>query len=88
MIKTMPSSVQASGTSPKTATLKIVADTILSRYNDLAPSLKRIMDAGLDEPGRLHAITLFQASLGVTDDPMRNPVNAIAAGRSKEHDSG
>jgi hypothetical protein len=67
---------------------EIVADTILSRYNDLAPSLKRIMDAGLGEPGRLHAITLFQASLGVTGDPMRNPVNAIAAGRSKEHDSG
>ena len=61
-----------------------MADTVLSRYNDLAPSLKRIMDAGLGETGRLHAITLFQASLGVTGDP----VNAIAAGRSKEHESG
>ena len=67
---------------------EIVADTVLSRYNDLAPSLRRIMDAGLGETGRLHAITLFQASLGVTGDPMRNPVNAIEAGRSKEHESG
>jgi len=67
---------------------EIVADTLLSRYNDLAPSLNRIMDAGLGETGRLHAITLFQESLGVTGDPMRNPLNAIAAGRLKERDSG
>jgi hypothetical protein len=67
---------------------EIVADTLLSRYNDLAPSLNRIMDAGLGETGRLHAITLFQESLGVTGDPMRNPLNAIVAGRLKERDSG
>jgi hypothetical protein len=67
---------------------QIVADTILSRYNDLAPSLNRIMDAGLGETGRLHAITLFQESLGVTGDPMRNPLNAIEAGRLKDRDSG
>jgi hypothetical protein len=41
----------------------------------------RIMQAGLEEPGQLHAITAFQGSLGVPGDPMRNPVNAIAAGR-------
>ena len=67
---------------------EIVADTILTRYNDLAPSLNRIMDAGLGETGQLHAITLFQASLGVTGDPMRNPLNAIAAGQLKERDAG
>jgi hypothetical protein len=67
---------------------QIVADTILSRYNDLAPSLNRIMDAGLGETGQLHAITLFQESLGVTGDPMRNPLNAIEAGRLKDRDSG
>jgi hypothetical protein len=67
---------------------EIVADTLLRRYNDLAPSLNRIMDAGLGETGRLHAITLFQDSLGVPGDPMRDPVNAIAAGRLKESGSG
>jgi hypothetical protein len=60
---------------------EVVADALLTRYNDLAPSLNKIMDAGLSEAGRLHAITLFQQSLGVTGDPMRNPQNAIAAGR-------
>lgn len=66
---------------------EVVADAILSRYNDLAPSLNRIMDADLSEAGKLHAITLFQESLGVAGDPMRNPLNAIEAGRLKERDS-
>jgi len=35
----------------------------------------------LSESAQLHAITAFQQSLGVADDPMRNPLNAIAAGR-------
>ena len=60
---------------------EIVADALLARYNDLAPSLNRIMSSGLGEAGRLHAITAFQDSLGVTGDPMRDPANAIAAGR-------
>ena len=63
---------------------EILRDTILTRYNDLAPSLNRIMDAGLSEAGRLHAITLFQESLGVTGDPMRNPLNTIEAGRLED----
>jgi hypothetical protein len=66
---------------------EIMRDAILSRYNDLAPSLNRIMDAGLSEPGRLHAITLFQESLGAPGDPMRNPTNAIEAGRLKDRAS-
>jgi len=60
---------------------EVVADTIVARYSDLAPSVRRIMQAGLDETGQLHAITVFQDSLGAPDDPMRNPLNAIAAGR-------
>jgi hypothetical protein len=40
------------------------------------------MHAGLGETGRLYAITAFQGSLGVPDDPMRDPMNAIAAGRA------
>lgn len=64
---------------------EIVADALLARYNDLAPSLNRIMGSGLGEPGRLHAITAFQDSLGVVGDPMRDPANAIAAGRLHDH---
>jgi hypothetical protein len=63
---------------------EVVAATLLARYNDLAPSLNRIMEADLTEAGKLHAITLFRDSLGVTGDPMRNPVNAIAAGQLKD----
>jgi len=64
---------------------EIVADALLARYNDLAPSLNRIMGSGLGEAGRLHAITAFQDSLGVVGDPMRDPANAIAAGRLHDH---
>ena len=64
---------------------EIVAAALLARYNDLAPSLNRIMSAGLGEAGRLHAITAFQGSLGVAGDPMRDPANAIAAGRLHDH---
>ena len=60
---------------------QIVADTIVARYSDLAPSVSRIMEAGLSEAGQLHAITAFQDSLGVDGDPMRYPKNAIEAGR-------
>jgi hypothetical protein len=76
-----PTSRKAAVVLPENRTeSQIVADTILARYSDLAPSVRRIMDAELGEAGRLHAITLFQNSLGVLDDPMRNPANAIAAG--------
>lgn len=60
---------------------QLVADAIVARYSDLVPSVDRIMHAGLGETGQLHAITVFNASLGVPGDPMRNPLNAIAAGR-------
>ena len=67
---------------------EIVADAIVARYPDLTPSVSRIMRAGLDETGQLHAITAFQDSLGVPDDPMRNPLNAIAAGRTMNSEPG
>lgn len=60
---------------------EIVADTIVARFSDLKPSVARIMEAGLSEAGQLHAITVFQESLGVDGDPMRYPKNAIEAGR-------
>ena len=64
---------------------EIMADALLARYNDLAPSLNRIMGSGLGEAGRLHAITAFQDSLGVVGDPMRDPATRIAAGRLHDH---
>ena len=86
----MPSAVKRPSTRKKAAATKpenrspseIVADEILTRYSDLAPSVNRIMQSGLDEAGQLHAITLFQRSLSVPGDPMRSPLNAIEAGRT------
>ncbi len=48
---------------------------------DLAPSVSRIQNAGLNEPGTFHAITLFQNSLTSPGDPNRDPSVAIEAGR-------
>jgi hypothetical protein len=62
---------------------ELVATAILSGHSDLMPSVMRIMGAGLGEEGQLHAITLFQQSLGVAGDPMRKPANAIEAGRAQ-----
>ena len=61
---------------------QLIADSILDAYADLAPSVNQIMEADVSDSGRLHAISLFRDSLGVDGDPMRNPVNAIEAGRS------
>ncbi len=59
-----------------------IAHAILTEYNDLEPSVARIMSAeDLDEDGRLHAIQLFQRSLSTPGDPNRMPANAIEAGR-------
>jgi hypothetical protein len=60
---------------------QLIADGILDSFADLAPSVNQIMEADVTEFGRLHAITLFRDSLGVDGDPMRNPANAIQAGR-------
>ena len=48
---------------------------------DLSPSVNRILGAGLNEPGTMHAITLFQNSLTSPGDPNRDPSVAIEAGR-------
>lgn len=64
------------------------AHAVVLEFSDLAPSINRIMDSGLGEEGRLHAITLFRASLGSFDDPHRVPANAIEAGRKLEEKNG
>ena len=58
-----------------------IAFRIAEQFGDLKPSVARIMEAQLGEPGQLKAITLFRDSLGVPGDPYRNPANAIEAGR-------
>jgi hypothetical protein len=59
-----------------------IAHAITTQYADLAPSVNRIMEAELREPGMLHAITLFRDSLGVLGDPNRNPAEAIERGKA------
>lgn len=58
-----------------------LAYEIASEFVDLTPSVNRIMAAELGEPGKMQAMTLFRASLGVPGDPNRNPAIAIEAGR-------
>ena len=43
------------------------------------PSVERIMNAGLNEDGTVETLTLFRASLGVTNDPPCDPSVAITA---------
>lgn len=61
-----------------------VAYAIRTEFGDLAPSVNRIMNAGLDEAGTMVAITLFRDSLGVKGDKYRNPMEAIEAGRLQQ----
>ena len=58
-----------------------IAQEIVDQYGDLAPSVNKIMGAGLAEPGRLYAIGAFRGALASPSDPMRDPRNAIEAGR-------
>jgi hypothetical protein len=57
------------------------AYALIREFSDLEPSVNRIMASDLNEAGRLHAVNLFRASLGVAGDPHRVPANAIEAAR-------
>ena len=57
------------------------AHALIRQFGDLEPSVNRIMSADLSEEARLHAVGLFQASLGVPGDPNRMPINAIETAR-------
>jgi hypothetical protein len=58
------STKKVAGLVPVTQTeSEIVADSIVARYSDLTLSVTHIMRASLSETDRLHAITVFQASL-------------------------
>ena len=54
---------------------------MIREFSDLEPSVNRIMAADLNEAGKLYAVGLFRASLGVAGDPNRMPINAIEASR-------
>lgn len=62
------------------------AHALLEERGDLEPSVRRIMDSDLTEPGRLHAIGLFRESLTNPGDPNRMPANAVEAAREVEDD--
>ena len=59
----------------------LIAHEIVQQYGDLAPSVNKIMGAGLTEEGQLTAIDAFRGALSTPADPMRDPRNAIEAGR-------
>ena len=59
-----------------------IAHTIADRFRDLTPSVERIMSADLTAPQRYRAVSLFEASLGETGDPHRDPRQAIETARA------
>ena len=54
-----------------------VAFEILTDRRDLMPSVDRIMNAGLEEPAAVEALTRFRDSLSNMGDPHRDPRYAI-----------
>lgn len=58
-----------------------IAQQIVDQFGDLAPSVNKIMTAELSEQGKLYAIDAFRGALASPTDPMRDPRNAIEAGR-------
>lgn len=57
---------------------ELMADEIVTASSDLAPSVRRIMQAELDEDQKLRALTRFRNSLNQIGDPHRDPRYAIA----------
>jgi hypothetical protein len=55
-----------------------LATDIQGAFPDLEPSVRRILEAELDEDQRLNAMTLFHISLSSPGDPNRDPRHAIA----------
>jgi hypothetical protein len=56
-----------------------IAYDIVGERRDLLRSVERIMNADLDENGKVGALTLFQDSLNAAGDRNRDPRVAIAA---------
>jgi hypothetical protein len=64
-----------------TASRRIATQT-LEEFRYLAPSMNMTMTASLPHTRQLHPIDAFRASLATPGASMREPSNAIAAGRS------
>ncbi len=81
--KKVPTTRWHNGTTPveELAEDEQIAHQLVSDFADLAPSVERIMDSDLEAPGRVHALTAFQASLGQLGDPNRDPRVAIENAR-------
>lgn len=62
----------------QTSPNRIAYEIVLER-RDVLPSVERIMNAGLDEPVTLEALSLFRTALGDPLDPNRDPRAALAA---------
>jgi len=54
-----------------------IAHELVSEFADLAPSVETIMEAEIDDDGRIEALELFRTSLGAVGDPNRNPRVAV-----------
>lgn len=57
-------------------------EQIAHTFRDLTPSVERIMSADLTEPQRHRALSLFEAPLGETGYPHRDPRQAIETARA------
>ena len=55
-----------------------IAHEIVSTFADLAPSVRRILEAELTEAQRHRALLAFRGSLSTIGDPNRDPRYAIA----------
>ena len=69
----------ASGSADELSPANRIAYEIVAQRRDLVPSVERIMNAGLDQDGTVHALSLFRDSLTTAGDPHRDPRVAIAA---------
>jgi hypothetical protein len=56
---------------------ELIAYEIVQEHGDLAPSVRRIMEAEISDTERHEALTLFRSSLGNIGDPNRDPRVAI-----------
>lgn len=61
-----------------------VAASVLTRFSDLEPSVRKIMAADLTDAGKLVAISSFRDSLDQPGDPNRHPTMSIETGRLAE----
>jgi hypothetical protein len=59
-----------------------IANQTLQEFRSVEPSMNMTMTASLPHTGQLHPIDAFRASLATPGPSMREPSNAIAAGRS------